>query len=412
MNAPIGGPITRDRFICTDASETAPGRSSRGTSVGRIALRPGAPSALAMPTANTHDRDEHAATDASAIATAASANENSELRELHADEEPAPIDHVGEQSAEHRQEQQRAELREVQQADERRRAGELVARTRRARRSASTCRCSTRTSRSRRCGSRGGAARPARSRARTRRRRRRARLRPARARARRSNTAGHPTEGRVAGRRRFSAEDGRGADHVLVAQACELVVGHAELARAPRRCAGRASARARSSTRCGPADMRTGHVGYSLLADERVVDRLEEAARLHLRIVERRVAAAPSPRRRCPCARSSARRVVGACASRTTRLARRSSSDRTSRSIATHVVVARASVHAARAAPAEQRRRRSRSGSPDRRSPRSRPRPAAPRRAAPRRCAPGARARRRPRARRARRPSGRRDRRG
>ena len=53
MSAPIAGPMTRDRFIWTDVSETAPVRSSRGTSVGRIALSPGAPSALAMPIANT-----------------------------------------------------------------------------------------------------------------------------------------------------------------------------------------------------------------------------------------------------------------------------------------------------------------------------------------------------------------------
>jgi hypothetical protein len=45
--------MTRDRFICTDCSAIAPCRSSRGTSVGRIALRPGAPSAFATPMANT-----------------------------------------------------------------------------------------------------------------------------------------------------------------------------------------------------------------------------------------------------------------------------------------------------------------------------------------------------------------------
>ena len=47
----------------------------------------------------------------------ASANEKHELRELRADEEPAPVDDVGEQPAERRQEQQRAELREVDEPD-------------------------------------------------------------------------------------------------------------------------------------------------------------------------------------------------------------------------------------------------------------------------------------------------------
>ena len=110
------GPMTRDRFICTDASATAPGRSSRGTSVGRIALRPGAPSAFAMPIANT------AATmstcDGSSDQRDAGEPERQhELGELRADEEPAPVDDVGEQAAERRQEQQRAELREEHEAD-------------------------------------------------------------------------------------------------------------------------------------------------------------------------------------------------------------------------------------------------------------------------------------------------------
>jgi hypothetical protein len=67
--------MTRDRFICTDINATAPGRSSLGTSVGRIALRPGAPIALAMPIANTSTaivtRDG-----STANATAASPNDN------------------------------------------------------------------------------------------------------------------------------------------------------------------------------------------------------------------------------------------------------------------------------------------------------------------------------------------------
>ena len=49
-----------------------------------------------------------------------------QLCQLHAHEEAAPVDDVGEQSADRRQEQQRSELREEQQADVRRRAGQLV----------------------------------------------------------------------------------------------------------------------------------------------------------------------------------------------------------------------------------------------------------------------------------------------
>ena len=48
----------------------------------------------------------------------------SELRELGADEEPAPVDDVGEQTAERRQEQQRPELGEEDQ--QRRRTGRRV----------------------------------------------------------------------------------------------------------------------------------------------------------------------------------------------------------------------------------------------------------------------------------------------
>ena len=46
--------MTRDRFICTDCSDTAPGRSARGTSVGRIAAIAGALNELPTPIAKTH----------------------------------------------------------------------------------------------------------------------------------------------------------------------------------------------------------------------------------------------------------------------------------------------------------------------------------------------------------------------
>ena len=50
---PMAGPMTRDRFICTDCSDTAPGRSRRGTSVGRTAVNAGALRALPIPMAST-----------------------------------------------------------------------------------------------------------------------------------------------------------------------------------------------------------------------------------------------------------------------------------------------------------------------------------------------------------------------
>ena len=50
-------------------------------------------------------------------ATTASPNENTSCAICTVDEQPAPVDDVGEQAAERREEQQRAELREVEQAD-------------------------------------------------------------------------------------------------------------------------------------------------------------------------------------------------------------------------------------------------------------------------------------------------------
>ena len=49
----MAGPMTRDAFIWTDWSETAPDRSGRGTSVGRTAESAGALSAFATPMAST-----------------------------------------------------------------------------------------------------------------------------------------------------------------------------------------------------------------------------------------------------------------------------------------------------------------------------------------------------------------------
>ena len=116
MSAPITGPMTRERFICTDVSETAPVRSSRGTRVGRIALRPGAPSALAMPIANTSTAIS-TCEGCDATRRRASPNDSAPCSTCMLDEQAAPVDAVGEQTADHRQEQQRAELAEVQQPD-------------------------------------------------------------------------------------------------------------------------------------------------------------------------------------------------------------------------------------------------------------------------------------------------------
>ena len=69
------------------------------------------------------------------------------LEHRHGDEQPAAVEDVGEQPADEREEQQRAELGEQQHADERRRLGAGRRRARRAPRSASSCRCSTGTRR-------------------------------------------------------------------------------------------------------------------------------------------------------------------------------------------------------------------------------------------------------------------------
>ena len=49
----MAGPMTRDRFICTDWRDTAPGMSRLGTSTGSTAEKTGAFSALPIPTART-----------------------------------------------------------------------------------------------------------------------------------------------------------------------------------------------------------------------------------------------------------------------------------------------------------------------------------------------------------------------
>ena len=231
-----------------------------------------------------------------------------------------------------------------------------------------------------------------------RRRRRRARPRSARVRARRaSQHAGHPTDrpnrldAAIVSRRRA-----RCRSRARLAQARELVVGDAELvAQHLVGVLARASAPGRSSSARGPADMRIGHVGYSCAPTSGCVDRLEEPARPHLRVVERRVRRAPSPPPAMP-----PRAQLARPRRRRSRVAHHAARSSARHRIAVAVdgdpvVVARAVGTRRRRRAGRATCRRSRSGSPARPSPRSRPRPAAPRRAGPRRCARGARARRR-----------------
>ena len=87
-------------------------RSSRGTSVGRIALEAGRAERVGDPD-REHERDERGVRRIVEPARrAASANENASCASCEVDEEPAPVDDVGEQAAERRQEQQRPELGE------------------------------------------------------------------------------------------------------------------------------------------------------------------------------------------------------------------------------------------------------------------------------------------------------------
>ena len=175
----------------------------------------------------------------------------------------------------------------------------------------------------------------------------------------------------------------------------ELVVGDAELV--AQHVVGVLAERRRRAgpVRVGPG--RHAHRPGRVLAARRRADvsiGSKKPRALHLRIVERRVRGHHRRGRDARRARSSA---AASSAVRVAHHAARSSACIGSRVAVDGdpLVVARASVHAACAAPVEQRAVDRSSGSPARRSPRSRPRPAALRRAGPRRCARGARARRR-----------------
>ena len=153
---------------------------------------------------------------------------------------------------------------------------------------------------------------------------------------------------------RYSAEVRDVADHVLGAQARELVVGHAELAQAPRRCAGRASApgpssSARARPTCAPA---TSGTPGDRRADGRAPRRTRAPAS-----ADRRASRSPAPSRPpgSPAARSSAAAASARRASRTTRRARSAAIGSDARSTATHASSPSARYTPPVPAPVEQR---------------------------------------------------------
>ena len=100
----MAGPITRDRFICTDCSDTA-GEVGPRTRVGRIAAIAGALNELPTPMADAHDDG-----DARGIARRGQPRKDDgqdELLELGDDQELAAVDDVREHASDGRHEQQR-----------------------------------------------------------------------------------------------------------------------------------------------------------------------------------------------------------------------------------------------------------------------------------------------------------------
>src|SRR5215216_1932664 len=124
MTAPMAGPMTRDRFICTDCSETAPGRSARGTRVGRIAAIPGALSELPTPIAKTQTTS--ATRDGLLVAARPASTTDRTSCSSCVMIKSLRRSTVGGLLADRRHEQQRPELREEQDPDEDGRTGELV----------------------------------------------------------------------------------------------------------------------------------------------------------------------------------------------------------------------------------------------------------------------------------------------
>ena len=118
------GPMTRDRFMFTELSETAPARSSLSTSCGTSDPNVGAYTAWPMPMASVHRKSA----ELRRVREWRSSDEQGEdgLLDAHDDEQLPPIEDVGERAADHREQQQRHQLGEDDQADEDGRPGDLV----------------------------------------------------------------------------------------------------------------------------------------------------------------------------------------------------------------------------------------------------------------------------------------------
>ena len=117
--------MTRDRFICTDCSATAPGEVLARHERRQDRAQTRAHRARSRCRSRTRAPRARPADGSSISTSAASPSESTICASCDGDEQPAPVDDVGEQPADRREEQQRAELREEDEADERRRAGQL-----------------------------------------------------------------------------------------------------------------------------------------------------------------------------------------------------------------------------------------------------------------------------------------------
>ena len=118
------GPRTRLPLMAAEFRLIAPGRSARSTSNGMLAWKAGALSALAMPVRATAPYSAH-----SGLLRGDERGErdgDDHLDDLHDDQEAHPVEAVGEQSADQREQQHRPELDEDQQPDEGGRFGAVV----------------------------------------------------------------------------------------------------------------------------------------------------------------------------------------------------------------------------------------------------------------------------------------------
>ena len=122
----IAGPITRLRLTCVELSEMAPARFRRPTRAGSTALHAGMFRALPMPTARTAPKSATRDGLLDQPTTRGQHQREHGLLELEGDQQAAPVEGVGDQATDERQQQQRAELGEGEQADEGAGAGQLV----------------------------------------------------------------------------------------------------------------------------------------------------------------------------------------------------------------------------------------------------------------------------------------------